>query len=79
MSKYCEDIFGDLLLKQPLETHPVGTFPSYLYFISKTFLRWAVNQAAVSPILHFKNPNKRDLPGEGLKLLLTGLLYSAAA
>uniref|UniRef100_A0ACB8GE91 1-phosphatidylinositol 4,5-bisphosphate phosphodiesterase beta-4 n=1 Tax=Sphaerodactylus townsendi TaxID=933632 RepID=A0ACB8GE91_9SAUR len=23
MSKYCEDIFGDLLLKQPLETHPV--------------------------------------------------------
>uniref|UniRef100_A0A8C5SLG5 Phosphoinositide phospholipase C n=1 Tax=Laticauda laticaudata TaxID=8630 RepID=A0A8C5SLG5_LATLA len=23
MSKYCEDIFGDLLLKQPLETHPL--------------------------------------------------------
>lgn len=23
MSKYCEDLFGDLLLKQPLETHPV--------------------------------------------------------
>ncbi|XP_069811535.1 1-phosphatidylinositol 4,5-bisphosphate phosphodiesterase beta-4 isoform X3 [Dendropsophus ebraccatus] len=22
MSKYCEEIFGDLLLKQPLETHP---------------------------------------------------------
>lgn len=26
MSKYCEDIFGDLLLKQPLETHPVRVF-----------------------------------------------------
>ncbi|XP_043399996.1 1-phosphatidylinositol 4,5-bisphosphate phosphodiesterase beta-4 isoform X7 [Chelonia mydas] len=23
MSKYCEDYFGDLLLKQPLETHPL--------------------------------------------------------
>ncbi|XP_046769373.1 1-phosphatidylinositol 4,5-bisphosphate phosphodiesterase beta-4 isoform X7 [Gallus gallus] len=23
MSKYCEDLFGDLLLKQPLETHPL--------------------------------------------------------
>ncbi|XP_066495202.1 1-phosphatidylinositol 4,5-bisphosphate phosphodiesterase beta-4 isoform X4 [Tiliqua scincoides] len=23
MSKYCEDIFGELLLKQPLETHPL--------------------------------------------------------
>ncbi|XP_071996584.1 1-phosphatidylinositol 4,5-bisphosphate phosphodiesterase beta-4 isoform X1 [Engystomops pustulosus] len=23
MSKYCEEIFGDLLLKQPLETHPL--------------------------------------------------------
>ncbi|XP_075060093.1 1-phosphatidylinositol 4,5-bisphosphate phosphodiesterase beta-4 isoform X6 [Mixophyes fleayi] len=23
MSKYCEDIFGDLLLKQPIETHPL--------------------------------------------------------
>ncbi|KAH0621877.1 hypothetical protein JD844_023585 [Phrynosoma platyrhinos] len=23
MSKYCEDIFGDFLLKQPLESHPV--------------------------------------------------------
>ncbi|XP_042301039.1 1-phosphatidylinositol 4,5-bisphosphate phosphodiesterase beta-4 isoform X10 [Sceloporus undulatus] len=23
MSKYCEDIFGDLLLKQPLESHPL--------------------------------------------------------
>uniref|UniRef100_A0A8C6ZLL9 1-phosphatidylinositol 4,5-bisphosphate phosphodiesterase n=1 Tax=Nothoprocta perdicaria TaxID=30464 RepID=A0A8C6ZLL9_NOTPE len=25
MSKYCEDLFGDLLLKQPLETHPLDT------------------------------------------------------
>ncbi|KAM6128394.1 LOW QUALITY PROTEIN: 1-phosphatidylinositol 4,5-bisphosphate phosphodiesterase beta-4 [Pterocles gutturalis] len=31
MSKYCEDLFGDLLLKQPLETHPLDpgkTLPS---------------------------------------------------
>lgn len=26
MSKYCEDLFGDLLLKQALESHPVCIF-----------------------------------------------------
>lgn len=25
MAKYCEEIFGDLLLKQPLENYPVST------------------------------------------------------
>lgn len=38
MSKYCEDIFGDFLLKQPLETHPVSTFPILcLYCLIKKF------------------------------------------
>lgn len=26
MAKYCEEIFGDFLLKQPLENYPVNTF-----------------------------------------------------
>lgn len=25
MAKYCEEIFGELLLKQPLENYPVNT------------------------------------------------------
>lgn len=27
MAKYCEEIFGDLLLKQPLENYPVNNLP----------------------------------------------------
>lgn len=28
MAKYCEEIFGDLLLKQPLENFPVNNLSS---------------------------------------------------
>lgn len=49
MSKYCEDLFGDLLLKQPLETHPVGTFQLFSLhllvkinenFSDKSYVQW---------------------------------------
>lgn len=40
MSKYCEDLFGDLLLKQPLETHPVSCLVTmFLFFILAVFWR----------------------------------------
>jgi len=38
MSKYCEDLFGDLLLKQPLETHPVSYLVAmFLFFTLAVF------------------------------------------
>uniref|UniRef100_A0A5F8AAS4 1-phosphatidylinositol 4,5-bisphosphate phosphodiesterase n=1 Tax=Macaca mulatta TaxID=9544 RepID=A0A5F8AAS4_MACMU len=33
MSKYCEDLFGDLLLKQALESHPVCIFSKPYFYV----------------------------------------------
>ena len=39
MAKYCEEIFGDFLLKQPLENYPVNT-PLLIHSASQSLLQF---------------------------------------
>lgn len=51
MSKYCEDLFGDLLLKQPLETHPVSYLVTMCLFLKLAIFERDEKNCIIPPIV----------------------------